>query len=1310
MFKDYLKAWFNYRNDNNVMSLRTLTTLKTEIQQDLFDAFEMAESVISEHPDLFDPSSSFVDFLFRLLDVSPPKQSFVKKGSDTIQSKLDNINASLNDIVREHKRLIGEVDKTYKTNKEAFEKGEEVLTTNLGQLTSIVAEFNEHFQKIKQMTDKFKQKIQDQEAIEYPETSQKVLTLEPNSKDTEKGPIPLSYSENKTTPHLSELDECNRKLNETQNEYDKIEKELNTLKLEKDKIKKELDTLKLEKNNNYKNEDFKSLTEENTKLKYEQEQLQRDFETIINTLPSMKDVQTDIFKKIQKKLSELLNQKQIDHETELKRCNDKINNLQQEHEKQFVIKTEKTELQTKASELETQIKDFLKEKQNWENTLAALRNTKSDLELQLENKSVEMDNITKEIEKLKIEINTLQSNLRQKDETIKKLQSESQSKTMKFENQLSLLKAEQHAVNLSELSENVKNQNEKLQLDLEKIKTENGTFSFELQSLKEKYTKLQKDYEAGEKENEQISKNLIDLRREMIEKQNEIHNLESLLTKIQTYVASYYGIKVEEESSKILQCPKWLNNWIDKDTLYHRYVTSLQNMFQKMFSEAVIVDFTDNITEEKVNFTVKAYEKLIESHHQHYILLTSQVESLKSEIQKFKIFDPSIEISTERYERRTFDRQSKQMEKNKRNRSRSPFRRDFTQKIEQGEITDEDVEIIEVKDQNWDIVRESIQNIYEEHEEMSKCINIILKRNDQTEMKDYLSNIEQKVAQGTESQHYLHNIASILTLQLNYLETIENLNIKYEKCRNVLLSFAPTKNIKMEPDAITTENEQIDQTNYFIQNLVDEHDDMLWFINLAAKQKTTKELNDIKKQINDMKNEKNENRIKLFLKIIDTFLNHETLVTTLEKEIDAINDIYTLKNLNYDKETQTLILSEPIISEITLLRSESEQRLSEIKNELLPNIATCKKQIDKLKQLNQKLNRYRKFFLPVQKELNLKSLSLMKAKEYRILTNKLSDMMKLYSKVQNKINKLRDQSPTFKYLTTGNFMETFESMYESPFFIRDFYANYILKILSFQQNLPILEEPVSCAKCKNWIDIPSTPYRFQCNEKHIFHNPCLESILKSDLKCSECNSELFPDLKYFNSIKKRSLSSPNKRAKLDYVEEFEDELVSKDKIITELKRELEQLKDKLLYDNNALPTFTESTVFETSGEDRSTEIQQTTNERVNEKWLNIIYLLSVMYYKLYERSRTERELLEKVTADKIIENLEKISKRVKPRFDNSTILNLLFDFFVKHAQILTNRPIELLETETRFASEKAVVDYIISNLRDYYETKQKEAA
>lgn len=1312
MFKDYLKAWFNYRNDDNVMSLRTLTTLKTEIQQDLFDAFEMVEPVIREHSDLFDTSSSFVDFLFRLLDVSPPKQSFVKKDSDTIQGKLDTINASLNDIMSEHKRLIGEVDKTYKTNKDAFAKGEEILTTNLGQLTAIVAEFNEHFQKIKQMTDKFKQKFQ---AIECPEKTQngtaQSITFDeapssPSMGDPKKIAIPLSDSgtDAEQTIPQSELEECRRNLDEKQDAYDRI--------------KRELDTLKVEKNNNYKSseEDIKILTEENDKLKKEQEELKCDFEIVLKSpLTSMENVQTDMFKQIKKKILELMNQHSKDSETELKQCTDKLNRLEQQIKELDNIKKEnddKKELQSKVSELEARISNFVRENEKRETEMAVLRNTNSDVQQQLRNKLEEMSNIVKETDRLKKEIQTLESSLRQKDVTINGLQTDLNLKTITFENRTSLLKAEQHSADSNEFEASLKNQNEKLESLLETTKTENANLQFEVTSLKSQLAQLQSAWEAGGKENEEISNELIDIRNEILKKDEIITFLNSLITEIENYVVHYYGtgIKTEIESVNLLQRPKWLNNWMDKDNLYHRYATSLEKMFKNMFPDAITVDFTGIITEEEINSNIKTYEKLIESRSQSYVLLTSQVETLTAEIKKFKMFDPSVErfIETKRSKRRTFDRDSNQIERSRRSRSRSPL---SSQKSERETADDDDdVEIIAERDeiQNMDKTHESIKKIYDEHEEMSKCINIILNRYNnityQTEIKGYLNEVRGKIIPGTESEHHLNNIVSILDLQLKYLETIEKLNRDYQKCSNVLFSFTPTKNIKTDSDEITTESDRMDQTHSFLTKLVDEHSEISWFINLFQNY-TTKELNDNKKIVIDMQNDNNrhdDNRIKLYLKIIDNFLNHETLATNLKNEIDAINNYYTLKDLIYDNETQTLSLSEPIINEIARLRCESGQRLSEITNELFPNIKSCEKRIDKLRKLNMKLNRYRKIFLPVEKELGLKNLPLMKQKEYRIVGNKLIDMINIYAQVQNQVQKLREESTHFRHLTPKNFIERIENIYES----RDFYAKYILKILSFQQNLPILNEIMRCVSCKNWIEISSNPYRFQCHQNHIFHNSCLETILKTDLKCPECKAELFPDMNYFDSTKKRSiLSSPNKRAKLDYAAEFEDELESKDKTITELKQELERLKDKLAYTDDSVPTWNEPTVFETSGEDRSTG--QTTVELVNEKWINVIFLLSVMYYKLYERSRSEKELMEKEMADQIIENLQKLIKRVQTRFEKSAILSLLLDFFLKQAQIMTNRPIDLPDTATSFQSEKEVVDYIISNLRDYYETKTR---
>lgn len=1303
MFKDYLKAWFNYRNDKNFMSLKTLSALKTEIQQDLFDAFEMGEPVIREHPDLFDTSSSFVDFLFRLLDVSPPKHSFVKKDSDsstttTIQGKLDNINASLNEIMMEHKRLIGEVDKTYKTNKEAFVKGEEVLTANLGKLSSIVAEFNEHFQIIKRMSDNLKQKFQDN-AIEYAEETSGIKSLG-DSSQIKPVILPLSNSDTDSAEHetlLSKFETCEKDLIKKQAEYDQLKKEFD-------------------------------------KNKISIEELQKDSEIILNMLsfPTPMNnltIQTNMFKPIQQKILELQEQHKKDSETKLEKIaslENKLDAVKQELKtttnqlKNLDVKMEndddRFELQNKISELEKEIKnkqaekdEFVSENQKLKKEISDIR---SEFETQIQNKLTEKDNVVKETEILKNEIRTLQNNIYQKDETINQLQNEIGLKNLKFENEMSVLKAEHHSADAGEFTESLRNINEKLRTELEQLKTENGKLNFNYESLQRKLTDVQSSWEKRERENRNLSNEMDTMRQEIFAKERIISELNNLLTTIKNYVDGS-GIKMES-----LQSPDWINKWIENDKHYHRYVDALQKMLKKLFPHAIIEDFTHNniITEEKVNSNIKTYETLIESQSQTNVFLSSQVALLKAELEKFQMFNSSVDdfMKTKRH---TFDRESNQIERSRRERSRSPNR-----PLSSQQKTDtDDVEFIDLSGsqiQNMDDVKESIQKIYEEHEEMTNFMNIMLKQYQntldyQTEIRDYQNNIQQKIETGTDSQYYLNNIVAILDLHLNNLETIANLNTKYGKCSSILCSFTPHENtIKTDQDEITTENDQMDQTQAFLQNLVNDHSEILWFINLFEKY-TTEDLITNRKNINDIRRENNEERVNLYLKIIDNYLKYEILVKKLTDEINAINNIYTLQGLIYDSETQNLVLSEPIITEIARLRSESEQRLTEINDTLLPKIKSCKKRIGTLKKRNLELNKYRTFFLRVKKDLHLKDPTLIKQKEYQNVINKIFDMINIYNQIESQVGKLRQELPHLKNLSVNNFTQTFENIYQSlkqtdVSSIQKLYAKYILKILSFQQNLPILNFSTVCVSCKNTIDIGSQPYRFGCHENHIFHNSCLEIILETNLTCPECQVELFPDMNYFESTKKRSMvSSPNKRGRYEYMQEFEDELAEKDEMIKELKFQVEYCKEKLNYQDDSATFSKELTDFEVSGDDRSAAIQQRATESVNQKWINIIYLLSVMYYEIYKDSRTERKLLVKDKEDEIIENLQNLQQRViRAQFENFNILSILFDFFVKHAQIITNRPIDLLENaDTVFKSEKEVVDYIISNLHQYYNTK-----
>ena len=156
MFSDYVKALLSYKKDDNVMSARTLQVLEKEIREDLIEAFELGEPIICENADLYDSSSSFVDFLFRLLNLTPPKR---QANGDVRIDKLLDIEIAINTLKDKSEDLLNRVDQTYKANEFKFLDQNQKLASNLEGLGKIVEEFNSHFETFKELLNRQKMKF-----------------------------------------------------------------------------------------------------------------------------------------------------------------------------------------------------------------------------------------------------------------------------------------------------------------------------------------------------------------------------------------------------------------------------------------------------------------------------------------------------------------------------------------------------------------------------------------------------------------------------------------------------------------------------------------------------------------------------------------------------------------------------------------------------------------------------------------------------------------------------------------------------------------------------------------------------------------------------------------------------------------------------------------------------------------------------------------------------------------------------------------------------------------------------------------------
>lgn len=564
MFKDYLKAWSNYRNDRNVMSLRTLTTLKAEIQQDLIGAFEMGESVIENNPELYDTSTSFVDFLFRLLDVTPPKQSYERKipshsmeeVEETPQSerdKLDRLQGRL-DVLIERVDNVTRESETFHTHEQT------VLKESLGQLGNIVFEFNTHFKQLEDLTKEYKNRLQQ---IQQPEHS----AIVPNTSGVEALPFSSSAvilassstpAENEVTEYdvqmketeenlKIQLRECENLKSVTEEENQQCNDQIETQKLEIQKLTEELHETK----RNIEEMEQQFQTEEFEKWKRKIENLEREKRNCEDQIQIQNRTIQELTVAKEKLESEKLIHDQHTHlqTEEIKKCVDENNELKAEQEamnsklvylSDFLRTTllgksaEKITSKTSIEKIEIIVKKWetihnslnekigqLEEVVNTSaDTISRLEGEKQFLNEQLDNRGQQLQECNtiqqQKYNEFQETSNRLENELRQKTTQVKQLLEE------KSGLQTNLLSQENAVRSLQQELENVR-ENHDLQKKQYEIEMHAGTAAEYRDNMEILNGKLMEEKNAVQNENVELKSKLGSLEKEMEGIQSQLH-------------------------------------------------------------------------------------------------------------------------------------------------------------------------------------------------------------------------------------------------------------------------------------------------------------------------------------------------------------------------------------------------------------------------------------------------------------------------------------------------------------------------------------------------------------------------------------------------------------------------------------------------------------------------------------------------------------------------------------------------------------------------------------------------------------------
>ena len=307
MFRDYLKAWLSYRKDDNVMSARTLDALKKEIREDLLEAFELGEPIIREYPELYDSSSSFVDFLFRLLDVPPIMQQQRQPSGNfqnvvrNFQEQLDQIETEICGLKEKSEELLFRVGRKYDTNDKNISDQSTELGAHLNGMSDTVASFKSYLDTIKN--------------------------------ELGSGTDCTTANHAKNSQLITDYNDCRKKLVETESENENLKQNIENLKTKNSKLIKILDQPALRRLSQYVDNDY---TAELLQKIDQLEELIRSKNEEISQLREQQRIQ-DI--ENQKTLELALNQshnnqlkaefsEQMDTDTEVERLGNKIKSLE----------------------------------------------------------------------------------------------------------------------------------------------------------------------------------------------------------------------------------------------------------------------------------------------------------------------------------------------------------------------------------------------------------------------------------------------------------------------------------------------------------------------------------------------------------------------------------------------------------------------------------------------------------------------------------------------------------------------------------------------------------------------------------------------------------------------------------------------------------------------------------------------------------------------------------------------------------------------------------------------------------------------
>lgn len=334
MFKELVKSMLKYKRDNSILSLQLTDNLRKNIQEDLVSAYELSYPIVLQNAQIFEKSSSFLDFLLHVLNITMQydthddywedkndyldqklKNKNIEDELKQLKEKNDNLSKRLNienDI--QLKEYLDKIQILKSENKKCMEKNE-----------TYEKKIQEYLAKIQTLEIKNKKCVETNEMYEK-KTQEYLAKIQTFKTENEKC---MKKNETYEKPKKG-MDQTSRELDElneniiTQKEY--FQQQLNALQKKYDSCLEE--SKQIQDTLNARNEKSQSniieLETQNNKLKNENAELNSNLtiksKEYINTLETLTNSQEkikkyekeiEILKDAQNKLT-LINQKDED--------------------------------------------------------------------------------------------------------------------------------------------------------------------------------------------------------------------------------------------------------------------------------------------------------------------------------------------------------------------------------------------------------------------------------------------------------------------------------------------------------------------------------------------------------------------------------------------------------------------------------------------------------------------------------------------------------------------------------------------------------------------------------------------------------------------------------------------------------------------------------------------------------------------------------------------------------------------------------------------------------------------------------------